>query len=182
LPALVQSIAAVNELQRGNLTVGEARVRASVRWIRVDVIGTPLCGPRMLIWRALAHVEDCAAAHVVVDDAVGQSIQLVALAHELAADCVHFGGSQPVCLRLLLNPIGPQAAFAELFPATFRYSGASPAILQRNSRTSEKRDMIDDAVAAAEGAFGPYSELSPPKIAAFLDRIAGDCCAQRLAD
>jgi alpha-ketoglutaric semialdehyde dehydrogenase len=38
-------------------------------------------------------------------------------------------------------------------------------------------DMIDHAVAAAESAFETYSELSPQKIAAFLERIAEEILA-----
>ena len=37
--------------------------------------------------------------------------------------------------------------------------------------------MIDQAVAAAESAFEVYSELSPQKVAAFLDRIAEEIAA-----
>ena len=58
---------------------------------------------RTAIARALAHIEDCSASHVVVDDAICNPIELVTLAHELAADCVYFGWSYPVRLWLLLD-------------------------------------------------------------------------------
>ena len=83
---------------------GQAGSGARVGWIGIDVIRTALCGPRLSIGQTLAHVEDSPAADVVIDDPVGQSIQLVTLAHEFAADGVHFGWSDPVRLWFLVKP------------------------------------------------------------------------------
>ena len=52
---------------------------------------------------ALLDVEDRAARHVVVDDAVGEAVERVALPHELAANGVDLRRGDPVGERLLLN-------------------------------------------------------------------------------
>ena len=57
----------------------------------------------MAVGRTLAHVEDGAARHVVIDDAVRESVELVALADELAANRFDLRRSHPVRQRLLLN-------------------------------------------------------------------------------
>ena len=59
--------------------------------------------PRMAVRRALADVEDRPARHVVVDDAVRQAVERVALPHELAADRVDLRPRHPVGRRLLLD-------------------------------------------------------------------------------
>ena len=58
----------------------------------------------MPVLRAAADVEDRAARHVVVDDAVREAVEGVALPHELAPDGVDLGGAHPVGERLLMNP------------------------------------------------------------------------------
>ena len=57
----------------------------------------------MAVGRAAAQVEDRAAGHVVVHDAVDQAVEPVALPHELAADRVDLGRRHPVGRRLLVN-------------------------------------------------------------------------------
>ena len=50
----------------------------------------------MAILRALLHVEDCTAPHVIVDDAVHQAVQLVALTNKFASHGVDLRGWNPV--------------------------------------------------------------------------------------
>jgi hypothetical protein len=53
---------------------------------------------------ALAYIENGAARYVVIDNAVRQTIELVALAHKLAAYGIYFRGCYPIGGRLLVNP------------------------------------------------------------------------------
>jgi len=57
----------------------------------------------MAAWLALFHVEDGSAGHVVVDDAVNEAIQFVALTHELAANGIDLSGGDPVRLRFFMD-------------------------------------------------------------------------------
>ncbi len=100
-------VAAVDELERRDLPVGEAGGCRRIGRIGIDVVRTPLRGPGLAASGALLHVEDGAARHVVVDDPVGEAVEAVALPHELAADGIHLGARHPVGERLLLTPDQP---------------------------------------------------------------------------
>ena len=70
-----ERIAAVDELERRDLAVGQAGGRAGVGRIRIDVVRAALRGPGMPVRRALRDVEDRAARHVVVHDAVDEAVE-----------------------------------------------------------------------------------------------------------
>jgi hypothetical protein len=55
--------------------------------------------------RALLHIEDLAARDVVVDEAVHQTVELVALAHELASNGIDLGVGHPIIERFLLDTV-----------------------------------------------------------------------------
>ena len=80
------------------------RVFRLLRWVvnRPEPPSTQAAVPARL---SLPDVEDFAACHVVVDDPVCQSIQLVALPHEFAANRIHLGVGHPMVERYLLNTI-----------------------------------------------------------------------------
>ncbi len=86
-----------------NLPVSQARVRAGVGRIRVDIIGAAFRGPGVSIGRAAVEVEDRAAGDVVIDDSVRESVELVTLPHELAADGVYFRRRHPIGERLFVD-------------------------------------------------------------------------------
>src|SRR5438552_369587 len=99
-----ERVTGVDKLQRGNLTVRQACIRAGIRWIWIHIARTALGRPWFAAGLALFHIEDRTAGHVVVHDAVRQAIQLVALTHYFAAYRVDFGERDPVGRRLFLNP------------------------------------------------------------------------------
>ena len=98
-----EGVAGVGELERRHLPIGETGVGRGVGRIRIDVAGAALRRPRVTSALALRNVEDLATRHVVVDDAVGEAVERVALAHELAANGVDLRRGDPVGERLLLD-------------------------------------------------------------------------------
>ena len=96
-------VAAVDELQRLDLAIGQPRVGRGVRRIRIHAIRTAQGRPGIALRVALRHVEQRARRHVVVDDAVLQAVELVGLAHELGADGRGLGARDPVGRGLFLD-------------------------------------------------------------------------------
>ena len=94
--------------------------------IGIHVVRTTFGCPRLAPCRALLDVEDGAARLIVVDDPVGEPVEAVALAHELATDRIHLGARHPVGERLLLNPDEPGR--------------------EHQRREVDDRDVRDDAV------------------------------------
>src|SRR5262245_35467607 len=57
-----EHIAAVDEFQSRNLTVGEASVSGRIGWIWIDAVRASLCGPRMPAAWSLFDVKGCPAS------------------------------------------------------------------------------------------------------------------------
>ena len=100
-------VAAVDELERRDLSVGQAGGGRGIGRIGIDVVRAALRCPRLAPLGALLDVEDGAARLIVVDDPIGEPVEAVALTHELAADRIDLGARHPVGERLLLNPDEP---------------------------------------------------------------------------
>ena len=91
--------------ERRDLAIGKACISARVGRVRILVVRATPDSPRVSAGLSLLDVEDFAARHVVVDDAVGESIQLVALPHEFGANRISLGVSHPMINGYLLNAI-----------------------------------------------------------------------------
>ena len=96
-------VSAVDQLERRDLAVGKARCRTRILRIGFNVVRTPLGGPGIPVGRALAHVENGSARHVVINDAVRKSIEFVALPDEFGANGFGLRGSHPIGRRLFLD-------------------------------------------------------------------------------
>ena len=96
-------VAAINDFQCGDLPIGKTCRGRGVGRIRIGVIGTPFGGPRIASRRPLAQVEDRAASHVVIDDAIGESVKLVALPDELRANRFRLRRRNPIGRWLFLD-------------------------------------------------------------------------------
>ena len=136
-----EGIPPIDELERRNLAVGEAGGSGGVGRIRIDVVRAALRGPGMPARRALRHVEDRPARHVVVHDAVHESVEAVALPHELSANRVHLRPRHPVGRRLFLN--------------------ANQLRREHERRKVHDRHVRDDAVVVGRVALRHRQRLAP---------------------
>src|SRR5205809_118486 len=68
-------VVAIDQLQCRDLAIGKTSVCRGVCRIGIDIVWATLRGPGIAIRIALAHVEDRAAGHVVVHDAVDKSVK-----------------------------------------------------------------------------------------------------------
>ena len=98
-----ETIRAVDQSKRRDLPIRQTRRRRRIRRIGIDVVRAAPGRPWATVTFAIGRGEDRPARHVVVDHAVDQAVQVVALAQELGANRRGLCRGHPVRQRLLVN-------------------------------------------------------------------------------
>jgi len=96
-------VAAVDEVKRFDLAVGQLGRCGSVIGVRIDAVGRSQSRPRIGRAHTVGDVEERTRRHVVVDDSVFQAVQLVTLPNEFGTNRVGLCRSNPFRQWLFLD-------------------------------------------------------------------------------